>query len=218
MLWDSVILGLLFIFLAFLSSKLPIDNKTIQLSIFFIPFISFEPLMIFFTGRTIGHRVSGIRVVHKNPDRSLNILQCFIRFIAKSLLGTVSLIMFVFSKNYQAIHDYLSSSLVIFDNEESIPKQRALQAQRNIFIEEKPTFKRRLIVILTLIFLSLLLQVLVLNVGVSSNCLDFNECTSPEEAFITYLGIAMIILPILIIIFGFGCKLPGAYYKPNSLK
>ena len=213
MLWDSVVLWLLFLLLAFLTSYIPIKDKTLQFIILIALIISFEPLLTYFTGQTIGHRVSGIRIIDKKTNRSLNVFQCYVRFISKSTLGTLSLIMFVFSRNYQAIHDYLSGSLVVFDNENSIPQQRKLTTQRNTFIDKKPSFSRRLIVMITLIFLTLIIQSLIINISVSANCLNYNECTSNEENLFTYSGLFLLLVFGLIVVLGLICKLPGAYYK-----
>lgn len=73
----------------------------------------YEPLATC-TGGTIGNRMMKIAVRNVNdPGRSINFLKAYIRFVIKSLLGTLSFITMNFNAKRRAIHDLAAGSVVV---------------------------------------------------------------------------------------------------------
>ncbi|KOY88088.1 hypothetical protein AD998_06425 [bacterium 336/3] len=80
-------------------------------SLFFV----YEPLCMVL-GCTLGNYIVGIRVRKiKNPTERINILQSYIRFVSKILLGTVSFFTVTADKQKRAIHDMIVDSVVIYN-------------------------------------------------------------------------------------------------------
>lgn len=82
-------------------------------------FLLYEPIAVSLGG-TIGQRTMGLRVRKANTIKESNSYSnigigfSLIRFIAKFLLGTISLISIHHTNYGQAIHDKLSGSVVTF--------------------------------------------------------------------------------------------------------
>lgn len=79
---------------------------------FLFPLV-YEPILTCYSS-TIGQRLLGIRVRDmNNPEKRINLLQAYIRSVAKGLLGWLSFITINFNPEHRAIHDFASSSVVI---------------------------------------------------------------------------------------------------------
>ncbi len=217
MLWDSTILGVLLITLASLTSLLPFESSVLRGLLIFLPVLSFEPLFIYFRGSTIGHQLAGIKVININEQKQLSIVQCYVRSIVKLLLGAFSLIMFVFSKNYQAIHDYASLTMVVFIDEHITPQNHKLTHQRNVFTDNKPSLGRRLTIIIVWLMILWSINSLVFTALLSESCYQYNQCSSSEELIFQVNGLIFFATLLIIPVLGFMCKLPGAFYKPLKM-
>ncbi len=212
MLWDSTILGLLIIITALLSSLLPFESEILRGLFIVLPVLSFEPLFIYFRGSSIGHQLAGIRVVNIDEQKSLSILQCYLRTIVKILLGIVSLIMFLFSKNYQAIHDYVSRSMVVFIDEQNAPETHKLFEQRNVFVDHKPSIGRRITISIFWILVFWQATSFIYMMTLSDHCYLYDQCSPLETNASVIFGLVLLGALLLIPVLGFMCKLPGAFY------
>jgi len=144
----------------------------------------FEPLFVSTTGGTIGHHLIGIQVKSKKTKKNLNIASALVRFIAKIMLGLVSLITVFTTKQHQAIHDVLVGSIVIFKNIESTPNHEILYERE---AEESgysyPSKPRRVIMILLYnIVLSIALGTILI-LTISEPCISNNLCSNLDEVF-----------------------------------
>ena len=73
----------------------------------------YEPIAMVF-GSTLGNYLMKIRVrEHGNTTKRINILQSYIRFVIKILLGWLSFITISANKERRAIHDLVSGSIMI---------------------------------------------------------------------------------------------------------
>ncbi len=109
---DGVLLACLFGVILFLT-----PNPNISLVegiIFLIIVILYEPILLSIYSATVGHFMMGIKVISlKNKNQKLNIFQGIIRIFIKTLLGWISFFTINFNPGHRAIHDFLSSSIVI---------------------------------------------------------------------------------------------------------
>lgn len=82
--------------------------------LFFGLFLLYEPLCMAF-GCTLGNYISGIRVRRYSAfDKRINIVQSYIRFILKILLGIISFFTVTSDKSKRAIHDMAAGSIMLY--------------------------------------------------------------------------------------------------------
>jgi uncharacterized RDD family membrane protein YckC len=111
---DGVLLACLLGVILFITPSR--DNWQVEGIIFFIIVILYEPILLSIFSATVGHSMMGLKVISlKNKNRKLNIFQGLIRTIVKLLLGWISFFTINFNPGHRAMHDYLSSSIVLKD-------------------------------------------------------------------------------------------------------
>jgi len=73
----------------------------------------YEPLAMTF-GCTIGNYLIKIRVrKHSDPGKKINLIQSYLRFIVKFLLGWISFITISFNEEKRAIHDFAGGTIML---------------------------------------------------------------------------------------------------------
>ena len=172
--------------------------------------------MIWLTGGSIGHHFAGIRIVGKTSGKNLFVLNGIVRFIVKVLLGIFSLVSMLITKKHQAIHDLLSNSVVIFKDENSALPQHKLAPRKTVFSSQKPSLWRRLIVVIVYSIIVFFTISVITALFVSAKCTEFNQCSETEDQYLMISGLVFIALFCLILLFGFLCKLPGAYFRGSK--
>ena len=110
---DGFVLLTLFIMVpvtigTFISSESPFKGVAM-----FAPILLLEPLLVTYVGATIGQSIFGLKVIRVNTRSNCNLFISFFRYLAKTVLGSLSLIYMLFSKKHQAIHDHLANTVVI---------------------------------------------------------------------------------------------------------
>lgn len=106
------IIGSMFGFAAILD-KFENPPDWIRIVLFFGIWTIYEPLSMIF-GCTLGNYFIGLRVrKHKTPARKINLLQAFIRYIIKVLLGWLSFLTINMNPERRAIHDLIASTVMI---------------------------------------------------------------------------------------------------------
>ena len=85
----------------------------IRIVLFFAIWSVYEPLCTSL-GFTIGNYFKGIRVrKYSNPEKKINILQAYLRYILKIMFGWISFLTIHFNPEKRAIHDLVSGSVMI---------------------------------------------------------------------------------------------------------
>lgn len=88
-------------------------RTTIMVSSGLILLLGYEPILTAYS-RTLGQRIMGIRVGRlENPLQKISLLNAYIRWFTKALLGWISFITIHFNKEKRAIHDLVSGSVMI---------------------------------------------------------------------------------------------------------
>ncbi|MGN6291186.1 MAG: RDD family protein [Chitinophagaceae bacterium] len=110
---DTVlIIILMFVFASFLD-KIENPPDWIRIVLFFGLFAIYEPVCTAL-GFTLGNYIKKIRVRQfDNPGKRITLLQAFIRYIIKVLLGWISFLTMHGNKERRAIHDFAGGSVVI---------------------------------------------------------------------------------------------------------
>ena len=90
------------------------DTATgVKVGILIFCVIIYEPLLVAFTGGTLGHKVVGIQVKsYAQPDQNIPVFSAIIRIVIKGLLGWISFLSVSFNSEKRAIHDMASGSIV----------------------------------------------------------------------------------------------------------
>lgn len=85
----------------------------VRIFLFTTLFVLYEPVCLTF-GCTLGNWIKGIRVRQYNDlDKRINLLQAFIRYLFKVLLGWISFVTIHSNDNKRAIHDLISGSVMV---------------------------------------------------------------------------------------------------------
>lgn len=79
----------------------------------YIPPLLLEPFLISFLGFTLGQYIFGIQIIRVDTGGKCPLTASFLRYLAKSILGSLSMVYMLFSKKHQAIHDHLAKTLVV---------------------------------------------------------------------------------------------------------
>lgn len=213
---DSIIFGVLIFAMVYLSIQIGIANPVLKVAFIVVPVILLEPVMMWLTGGSVGHHYSGIRIIGKNSGQNLFVLNGIVRFIVKTLLGWISLIFMLLTKRHQSFHDILSGSIVVFKNEATASDRHKLMDRQTVYTSQKPSIGRRLAVVIAYLFLALIVFSAVVNLFVSTSCLESGHCDGGEGTAFNVASVIFMVVLIAVIILGFLSKLPGAYYRATK--
>ncbi|MGC8867565.1 MAG: RDD family protein [Elusimicrobiales bacterium] len=84
-------------------------------------FILYETIFTSGGRRTVGKKILGIRVIHKNGG-NLTVLGAFVRVVGyfiSSLIINIGYLMALFNRNRRTLHDFIASSVVVRTSEKS---------------------------------------------------------------------------------------------------
>jgi uncharacterized RDD family membrane protein YckC len=84
-------------------------------------FLAVDPALVAMTGGTIGHHVMGLRVRVAHANAKAGFARATLRAIVRYALGAVSLIFVLVTRRHQAIHDYVSRTVVVLADPRSVP-------------------------------------------------------------------------------------------------
>lgn len=178
-----------------------------------IPLVVFEPLVVWLTGGSIGHHLSGIKVIDKTTGKNLFLLKGVVRLVIKLLLGFYSMLTMLITKKHQSLHDLLSNSVVVFKNESLAPERYKLEPRQTDYDVKKPSILRRLLVIAVHLFFLFVATGFLLSFLVSPECLEIGNCSLSQAYRLNAVVLGFLVVAVLLIILGFICKLPGAMYR-----
>lgn len=92
------------------------ENRPTAFIVFLIIALLYEPILLTSFAGTIGHKVMRIKIKSlQDTSKNINLFQGLIRIFSKILLGWLSFLTINFNPEHRAIHDYLSSSIVLND-------------------------------------------------------------------------------------------------------
>ena len=216
---DSVITPLIFIVIAFALSYVGIANDYLRVSLALGPALSFEPLLVAFTGATIGHHAIGLKVRRISVDKPINVLLAYIRFFLKWILGLPSLIFILVTKKHQAFHDMIVRSIVV-NYDQSLKDRHEAMKERNFNDPNYiyPAASKRVLVIVFYSVVACTGILYLFNFAVNSNCLLSGICTRTDFIAVNLLMIAFWLFPIAFLVLGWNAKLIGCRRKPKKIE
>lgn len=113
---DSVVIIIFMIIITYIFSAIGNVPDNARKFAFIFIFILYDPIFTSFFGGTIGHMAFGIRVRRANNQvKNIFFPLALIRFMAKALLGWISLLTVNGNVKRKAIHDFLSGSIVVYN-------------------------------------------------------------------------------------------------------
>lgn len=112
---DSFVMVAIMLMFTYIFSIFDNVPDLVRMIAFIFTFGLYDPLFTSLFGGTIGHMLLGIRVKRENNQRK-NILfpLAIIRYVAKVLLGWISLLTVGSNGKSKAIHDLIAGSLVVY--------------------------------------------------------------------------------------------------------
>lgn len=214
-LFDSVIfIVLLYAWLA----TMPVFENTpllLKISLLIIPIAILEPILVAFTGGTLGHHFMGLRIRDASSDQNIGVLRATARAIIRTFLGWLSFIFVLVTNKHQALHDYFTSTVVILRHPESLPAHERFGARTEDHAQYRyPSIARRTAVILVYLCLGFF-ALIALNVAtLAEACLNGEYCTHGEIAVRQLLSILWLLSLAVSIVLGVKGRLYGARRSP----
>jgi uncharacterized RDD family membrane protein YckC len=211
-----ILMAILFGALA-LASTVRNDNFSRALGILVIAaLLLYEPILVSFTGSTLGHYLTNLRVVDERSGGNVSFLQACARVVIKGVLGVYSFVTLAATRRNQAVHDLLTKSTVqIRDPAKALPGQYV--NERNGTADTSlPSRGRRvatIFVYLALMHVAYIAVAMSLSAtGLMSNaCIDkLSRCSAGERLFNAAEAVLMLLLTALIIARGWRGRLFGA--------
>jgi uncharacterized RDD family membrane protein YckC len=187
------------------------DNFSRALGILvLIALLLYEPVLVSFTGGTLGHYLTNLRVVDERDGGNISFLKACARVVIKGLLGLYSFVILAATRRNQAVHDLLTRSTVqIRDPAKALPGQyiteRSEPANPNM-----PSRLRRVGVICASLLLMFMVHTIIIVGALSPRCINNNYCSASERVVSLAAGITLLAMAALIIALGWKGRLVGA--------
>jgi uncharacterized RDD family membrane protein YckC len=174
----------------------------------------YEPVLVSFTGGTLGHYLANLRVVDERDGGNISFLKACARVVIKGLLGLYSFVILAATRRNQAIHDLLTRSTVqIRDPAKALPGQyiteRSEPANPNM-----PSVLRRVVVICAYLLAMFIVDVIITFGVLSPRCINNNLCSASERVVSLAAAVALLAMTALIIALGWKGRLVGARRTP----
>jgi uncharacterized RDD family membrane protein YckC len=187
------------------------DNVSRAAGLLFVAaLLLYEPLLVSFTGGTLGHHFTNLRVV---DDRGGNVsfVKAFARMIIKSLLGWYSFVILAATRRNQAVHDLMTRSTVqIRDPTKALPREYVTERVESQ-AANMPSSWRRVVVVLAYLLLSYAFGFVILVAFTSRSCMQSEAfCSAADNMVNKAISLGLLFLTALIIGLGWRGRLFGA--------
>jgi len=200
----------------FLAITIGNDNFSRVLGLLVISaLLLYEPILVSFTGGTLGHHFTNLRVIDERSGGNVSFPKACARVVLKTLLGWYSFVILAATRRNQAVHDLLTRSTVqIRDPARARPGQYITE-RAELAVSGMPSRLRRTAIIgvyLLLLFMAfvILLRLLV-GIGLLSNsCLNNDYCRGGERITAAAADVALLVMMAVTIALGWQGKLFGA--------
>lgn len=208
---DGIILSVVFF-----ATAVPVSSTAIptymKIGIVALLPLILEPGLVSFSGATIGHRLLGLRVERADNGRNLDPVRATLRFMAKFILGWLSLVFILLTRRRQALHDLAAGSVVILADPSKAADGEGLTEQT---IEEAgyvyPVKPKRIVFILLYAFGSLFLYGIASLMFGSDTCAAYYRCNAVD----TVLALAWLASLVAIAALGWRGRLWGCRRTPH---
>ncbi len=177
-----------------------------------------EPFLVTITGGTIGHHLLGIRVINSQTMLSLGIFRSTLRLLVKTTFGLFSLIVVLTSRKHQAIHDYISGSIVVIKNPNALPGYEVLEERD---VEEDgyvyPTKVRRIAAIALYSMILFVVYLFIFALLMTKECINTNICSGYDQAVSVVSQLLWLVGTVVLIVLGWRGRLWGCRRKQKDV-
>lgn len=206
---DVVVVYTVFVGSAFWVSSTQLSSfSRVSLVVFLV--LVLEPVLVAFTGGSIGHHLKGLRIERVESHKNLNLGLAIVRFVIKNLLGLVSLAFMLTTKRHQTLHDMAANSVVVVTDRARAKGQHALP-ERVVYEQgfAYPSKLRRIFVIILYILVARLVLVISLTIFLSDGCMLHNHCSSAEGGITVASNVLYVTVFLVVASFGWRGRLWG---------
>jgi uncharacterized RDD family membrane protein YckC len=200
-----------------LASTVRNDNFSRALGIFVVAvLLLYEPVLVSFTGSTLGHYFTNLRVVDDRSGGNVSFLKACARSLIKGVLGLYSFVILAATRRNQAVHDLLTKSTVqIRDPAKALPGQYVIERSDTADARLPSRWKRvaAICVYLVLMFVAYIAVLAGLEAAdiIPMACIEnVNRCSAGERLLHTAGAVLTLLLTALIIARGWKGRLFGA--------
>lgn len=188
-----------------------VENPWIRVGLPLLVVFLLDPVAVSFTGGSIGHHLTGLRVRKDRVDERISVLAASVRFIVKSLFGLPAFFVAFVTQRRQGLHDLAARSLIVYRNVDEVPVWERMVERTAA--DEHATYVslwRRLLVIVLYCFLLYIAAGLVMAAVMSGPCVNSGEqCTSAQAIGAIIVLAALLIGFAVVAILGFRGRLYG---------
>lgn len=188
------------------------DNFSRALGVLVIAVLMlYEPVLVSFTGSTLGHYFTNLRVVDERSGGNVSFLKACARVAIKSVLGLYSFVILAATRRNQAVHDLLTKSTVqIRDIAKASPGQYVSERDEPADTNLPPRWRRVAVICGYIMLIFVLIGIGAIGL-MSDACLrNASNCSAVERIFNTAAGVLFLLLVALIIARGWNGRLIGA--------
>jgi hypothetical protein len=192
------------------------DNFSRALGVLVIAaLLLYEPVLVSFTGGTLGHHFTNLRVVDDRSGGNVSFLKACARVVLKGVLGWYSFVILAATRRNQAVHDLLTRSTVQIRDPARARSGQYITERVEPVASGMPSRLQRTAVIcvyLLLLFVSYLIVAWAMAaVGLTSrNCLYGNYCSGVERMLNLVTDVALLVMMAVVVALGWKGKLFGA--------
>jgi hypothetical protein len=181
----------------------------------------YEPLLVSFTGGTVGHHLSNLRVVDDRTHANVSFLKAVARVVIKAILSWYSFLSMAVARRHQAVHDLLTRSTVQIRDPAKASPHHYSSERADLPAAGGPSRVRRILVIGIYLLLSVMVLLLAMHGlraagALSDACLLRDRCSDGERILNIVVGSAWIIAAVLCIGLGWRGRLLGCRIRSKS--
>lgn len=190
----------------------------VRLGALVLPIVFLEPLLVAWTGGSIGHHVFGLRVYDAESGARIGFVRACVRAFLKGLLGWLSLTFALFAHRGQALHDGWTNSVVVLRSPDAMPQSEKHVPMPHAITEAamRVPAVRRLLAISGWWLVSTIVFVVATGLVLIGFCDSDNRCgpgaAASLQAFNMLWWASMASIPAL----GWFGRLYGARARPSS--
>jgi hypothetical protein len=200
----------------FLAITVENDNFSRALGLLVISaLLLYEPILVSFTGGTLGHYFTNLRVVDERSGGNVGFPKACARVVIKASLGWYSFVILAATRRNQAVHDLLTRSTVQIRDPASARPGQYITERAEPAVSGMPSRWRRAAVIcvyLLLLFIAfvIMLRMIVATGLLSNRCLNNDYCEGGERITALAANIALLLMMAVTIALGWRGRLFGA--------
>lgn len=210
---DSIILPVLFFLLLWIADLIALGDSKMRTAIILTILVNLEPLMLTFTGSSLGQHLLGLKVRHTEDDRPISLVTAYLRTFIKLIFGLPSLIFISTTRRHQALHDLICKTLVVFKDPASRPAHEVQDERTESPEYIYPGLLRRTLVSTGYLLLALFMTSYATVLVSSDACLQSGYCTNEEKMLGMGISIAFLISLFVLPALGWSGRLYGCRRK-----